>query len=969
MLSIWLLVTMTPRPDNPADKQAPGPGAHRRAGRMFTDMSPAKTKTNRFVALAIALALIGLGLSTISGAFDANDPRRGYGYIGPGPNEWTGSYSLYTGANQTGEHILGYCLEDGDNHPHGTSSANSGFTLQSDYLGARGASLAERQALSYILWKYGDTTDPTRAGDVHKAVGHLSHDPTYNDGLPPDWIINEGMANRGPWTVGVNLVPEGERVRVNVSVNGPGGPINGLVLLVDATNLTNLTAPSGSLGPYVQTNPQGQATFLADPVDPSQNSAIIAYTGNGPGYYRIFWGLPTTEGRATQRVVTRTVSEVVGGGTFTAPDVDPPEEPEDPEEPPEVFAEAYIRKVTTNPAYQSGAGAVFRVHEGTSTSGQVAATLTVGPNGRTNIATIPSGIYHVVEVSAPPGQTINFAPQTINVGEGEEVEISAENGVVEEGELRLIKLDADTGEPLAGAQFRVSYDTDDDGTFETPIGDFTSAVDPVVISGLRAGRYQVEEISPPPGYALAETDQRIQVANITYGNPNTTADDQLVVTITVSDSRSGVTSQVVDASGTALNAVTLNEDGTSPPLFDQVQVTAIPADISGTITTTLYGPQPTSDLASFECSPATEVVTRTFDATGSGPHTSPEFVLPGPGLYTFVSTWVGEDGSSATHPCGLASETVSAPGITTQVSERNTSFGGSIYDTAELVGVLDGTPGEIAVALYGPFRSIEDIECSPASEVWMSTITTSGGGTYVSEEFTPDSAGIFTFVETWTSDDGSASATHRCGEITETTVMNPTITTEVSEQVVGAGSTVFDTAFLAGVPDGFDGQVTFDLFGPFPAGTDLTCGPGSLHESVTVNTSGGGTVESPTIAVNEAGIYTFVATWTSDSGELSATHDCGIAEETVTVNAPVIPPATPDDPEAPAPPTDTTSGGGSGGSDGFSGGGESTGALPRTGSESARVLAIGILAVVAGLALLIPALGIAPAPAVARQRR
>src|SRR5690606_36121498 len=79
------------------------------------------------------------------------------------------------------------------------------------------------------------------------------------------------------------------------------------------------------------------------------------------------------------------------------------------------------------------------------------------------------------------------------------------------------------------------------------------------------------------------------------------------------------------------------------------------------------------------------------------------FTVDQPGLYTFVETWEGEDGSSASHDCGEVTETVAFPDITTQVSDHVVGLGDAIYDTAIVTGVHDGQRGVVTVELYGPF--------------------------------------------------------------------------------------------------------------------------------------------------------------------------------------------------------------------------------------------------------------------------
>lgn len=556
-------------------------------------------------------------------------------------------------------------------------------------------------------------------------------------------------------------------------------------------------------------------------------------------------------------------------------------------------AEAYIRKTTTNPGYQTGEGAVFTVYEGSDASGPVAATLTVQASGTTNVAALDAGTYHIVETSVPNGQVISFAPQTVTLVGGDRISIDAENGVETEGEIGVIKVDAVTGDQLGGGEFSVAYDSDNNGSFETDITTLVSVDNaPVTVGGLQAGNYLVTEVRPPDGYTLPPLSQRSQVVRLTYGEPGA-ADDVLTVTITMEDNQPVLTSQVVNQAGSPVNAVSqvydpVTDTFTIPEVADLVTIAHIPDDVEGTVTTRLYGPQTSTDPDGFVCSTDTLVSESMVSAQGPGPHVSVNFSIPEPGIYTFVSDWAGDDGSAATQPCGELTETLSVPNIATQISDQDTSFGDPIFDTAELTGVLDGVTGTIDVTLYGPFASIGDIECTPEMEAWSSTVDTVGSGTFVSDEFTPTSAGVYTFVETWTSDDSTSTATHRCGEETETTVMQPSITTEVAEQVTTFGDPIADVATLTGVPDGFAGEVTFDLYGPYASSADIDCASDDLVWSGSSATDGSAPVTSDGFVTELAGVYSYVASWVSASGELSATHECGLASETTVANPSVV---------------------------------------------------------------------------------
>ena len=84
------------------------------------------------------------------------------------------------------------------------------------------------------------------------------------------------------------------------------------------------------------------------------------------------------------------------------------------------------------------------------------------------------------------------------------------------------------------------------------------------------------------------------------------------------------------------------------------------------------------------------------------------------------------------------------------------------------------------------------------------------------------------------------------------------------------------------------GEITFTLYGPFEPGADLVCSEANEYAAVnnppTVTVNGNGDYDSAAIHVTEAGVYTWMAEYSGDSRNLEASHACGLASETLTVN-------------------------------------------------------------------------------------
>jgi uncharacterized surface anchored protein len=136
--------------------------------------------------------------------------------------------------------------------------------------------------------------------------------------------------------------------------------------------------------------------------------------------------------------------------------------------------------------------------------------------GEILIPSLKPGAYVVTELKAPEGYAPTAAPKTIAVGnDGKTYTAAFENEPL--GSLVIRKLDADTREPLPGAEFMVTkadgsvvgasngvFVTDSEGTVEIP--------------NLPKGSYVVKEAKAPDGYVL---ESNAQTVSIGYGKTHT----------------------------------------------------------------------------------------------------------------------------------------------------------------------------------------------------------------------------------------------------------------------------------------------------------------------------------------------------------------------------------------------------------------------------------------------------------------
>jgi hypothetical protein len=216
---------------------------------------------------------------------------------------------------------------------------------------------------------------------------------------------------------------------------------------------------------------------------------------------------------------------------------------------------------------------------------------------------------------------------------------------------------------------------------------------------------------------------------------------------------------------------------------------------------------------------------------------------------------------------------VSTPTISTTGSP-SVAVGGKISDSAVLAGGNAPT-GTITFKVFGP----NNTGCTGTS-AFSSSVTVNGNATYTSSSFTITKAGTYRFVASYGGDTNNAAVTEGCngnGESVNVTTAKATITTTASAGVT-LGKTISDTAVLAGGTSP-TGSITFKAWGP-----DNTTCTGTPAATSTVTVAGNGTYHSTAFTPKTAGVYRFVASYSGDAQNASASDSCGAANESVTVS-------------------------------------------------------------------------------------
>lgn len=447
--------------------------------------------------LLVATVLVALPQPTARAAV-----REGVGLRGTvlGRTSWYGSYDV-AGIG------LAFCLDAERLAP----DSDYDYRLGPPITGVLGAQIA------YVAGTFGATRDPVRAAAV-KLVLHDLQGARYPRGALDVMRLRAsdlaGFAGRaadvvsaartimraalteyriGPYRLDVRApasVAPGATFAVDVTLaDARGSRISGAVIRGQVSGASPRTVAG-------RTDSAGRFRFALRPDSPATR-VRVSVTATAPSPVPVIYQ-PTRPGyvnRAQRVVVAGTVPTNV---TVTA----------DVLKPPPVTATVTVTKVGDATAYVGIDGAMFELHADSATGRRVAGPgrVTNGTVTFPNVETTGVASLWLVEVSPPEGYDV-AEPRRLNGLSGRlTVEVTDR---VRRGTLSLVKLDELNNEPVAGAVFTVRYDADHDGRFETDLGRRTSRTDPVTLVDLMPGDYEVVEVTPPPGYALARQGRTV----------------------------------------------------------------------------------------------------------------------------------------------------------------------------------------------------------------------------------------------------------------------------------------------------------------------------------------------------------------------------------------------------------------------------------------------------------------------------
>ncbi len=142
-------------------------------------------------------------------------------------------------------------------------------------------------------------------------------------------------------------------------------------------------------------------------------------------------------------------------------------------------------------------GVTYRLFDA---SGNKVADVTTGADGRAVFSDLPLGSYSYQEISAPEGYVVDSTRYTATISTSALHITEQRTNALAKGSIEILKVDAETRQPLAGVVYRLFNANSSkiaDGT--------TDGNGKVTFSGLKPGKYAYQEISTVSGYLLDDT--------------------------------------------------------------------------------------------------------------------------------------------------------------------------------------------------------------------------------------------------------------------------------------------------------------------------------------------------------------------------------------------------------------------------------------------------------------------------------
>jgi len=312
-------------------------------------------------------------------------------------------------------------------------------------------------------------------------------------------------------------------------------------------------------------------------------------------------------------------------------------------------------------------------------------------------------------------------------------------------------------------------------------------------------------------------------------------------------------------SGTAESTVTVGST-----ITDNVTLSG-GFNASGQLLFRAYGPGEGS------CGPV-PLYEKAVAVNGDGSYAPAGFAPPA-GLYAWTVEYSGDgDNNARSLPCGSTNQSsaVGVLNVTLSASAGSGTVGIPLTATATIEkGAIPS--GQLTFAAYPP----EDTGCS-GTPAFSSSVAVAGNGSYTSAAFTPTRVGAFRWTVAYSGDPHHNATKTGCGAATSAVLQ---AAPSISGGVKGRAKVSIPFRMAAVLSGGFapGGTISFRVYGP--KGTSCAK-PFAID---TVGVSGNGTILSDPFPAPLPGSYSFVAIYSGDAANQSASQACDQPGQTVQV--------------------------------------------------------------------------------------
>ena len=229
----------------------------------------------------------------------------------------------------------------------------------------------------------------------------------------------------------------------------------------------------------------------------------------------------------------------------------------DPDNPPAGDADITLRKVAAGTP-RGLDGAKFNIYR----DGQIVGSDVTKNGGIIEVKDVTEGLWSFVEVEAPAGYCADSTPISVYVDttDGDkQYTVTAENYALPD--MKIIKRDAMSGKPIAGAVFSVKSVT---GSFSTSVTTGTDGS--ATLSAIPAGVYVVREESVPEPYIVSNTEQTValrpgQTSEVTFADYEKPGLEIIKKNIANGEPIEGVTYRIEQIDGSYSTTATTDSHG------------------------------------------------------------------------------------------------------------------------------------------------------------------------------------------------------------------------------------------------------------------------------------------------------------------------------------------------------------------------------------------------------------------------